>query len=253
MNIAVVDDTRLDSEKLQRGIHRWFTENHDIPRSVTCFRDGESLLRVFEPEKFSMVFMDILMKDMSGIQAAERIRESDAHTLLIFTTASREYAFDTFPLHPFDYIIKPYEPARLGRVLSEAVRILEAPEPMLNVKVSRSTYSLPLREISAVISRDHFVEVVMTGRRCLLCSMSFREVEAELSKHPRFLFCNRGVAVNMDCVASITRDRDAFIMNDGEHYPVRVRGRKEILEIFTQYQITRIRRRISGNDSRIFP
>lgn len=243
MNIAVVDDTRLDSEKLARGIHQWFTENRNTPRSVTCFRDGESLLRDFEPGKFSMVFMDILMKEMNGIQTAERIREADTHALIIFTTTSREYAFEAFPLHPFDYVIKPCDPVRLGRVLSEAVRVLEAPDPVLNVKVSRSTYALPLRTISAVLSRDHFVEVVMSDGRCLLCSMKFGEVEAELSKHPRFLFCNRGLAVNMDCVASITRDRDAFIMNDGESYPVRARGRKEILEIFTQYQIARIRRK----------
>ena len=63
LNIAVVDDKRLDSEKLQRGIHKWFTEHHNTTRAVTCFPDGEALLKVYEPEKFQLVFMDILVSD----------------------------------------------------------------------------------------------------------------------------------------------------------------------------------------------
>ncbi len=241
LNIAVVDDKRLDSEKLQRGIHRWFTDHYNTPRAVTCFPDGEALLRVYEPEKYQLVFMDIVMNSMNGIQAAEHIRACDTKTLLVFTTASRDFAFDAFPLHPFDYIVKPYDPERLGRVLGEAVRVLNTPDPILNVKVSRSTYAVPLRDISAVLSSDHFVEVVLFDGRCILGSMSFREVEAELSKYPRFLLCNRGLIINMDCVASLSRDKDAFIMNDGSHCPIRVHGRAKILTAFTQYQINRMR------------
>ena len=242
LNIAVVDDKRLDSEKLQRGIHKWFTEHHNTTRAVTCFPDGEALLKVYEPEKFQLVFMDILMNRMNGIQAAEQIRACDTKTLLVFTTASREFAFDAFPLHPFDYLIKPYDPERLGRVLNEAVRVLNNPDPVLNVKVSRSTYAVPLRDISAVLSSDHFVEVVLFDGRCILASMSFREVEAELSQYPCFLLCNRGLIINMDCVASISLDKDVFIMNDGSHYAIRVHGRAKIITAFTQYQFSRIRK-----------
>lgn len=241
LNIAVVDDKRLDSEKLQRGIHRWFTEHDNTPRTITCFPDGEALLRVYEPEKYQLVFMDIIMNSLNGIQTAENIRAHDSKALLIFTTASREFAFDAFPLHPFDYLVKPYDSDRLGQVLSEAVKALTTPEPVLHLKVSRSTYAIPFRDISAVLSRDHFVEVVMFNGQCMLGSMAFRDVEATLMEDSRFLFCNRGLIVNMDCVASLSRDKDAFIMNDGSHYAVRVHGRAKILAAFTQYQINRMR------------
>ena len=242
LNIAVVDDVRLDSEKLQTKIHRWFTENHDTSRTITCFKDGQSLLRVFEPEKFQMVFMDILMRDMNGIETARNLRARDNKALLIFTTASRDFAFDVFPLHPFDYLIKPYESQKLAGVLSEAVRFLETPEPVIDVQVSRSVYTLRLRDISAVMSRDHFVEVVMSDGRCILCSMRFRDVEAKLAEDVRFLACNRGIIINMDCVNALSRDRDLFIMKNGLSVPIRVRGRSKVINDFTQYQIARIRR-----------
>ena len=245
LNIAVVEDTRLDSERLQRGIHRWFTDTAPVKdrtlQAVTCFADGRSLLKVYEPEKFQIVFMDIVMRELSGIDTARELRLRDNKALLIFTTTSRDYAFDAFPLHPFDYIVKPCDPAKLGRVLSEAVSYLETPEPVIDVRVSRSTYTLRVRDISAVMSQDHFVEVVLSDGRCILCSMMFREVEAALSGDKRFLLCNRGLLVNMDCVASLSRDKDSFIMNDGLRLPIRVRGRAKVLTEFTQYQISRIR------------
>ena len=241
LNIAVVDDKRLDSEKLQRGIHRWFTEHCSTPRAVTCFPDGEALLKVYEPEKFQLVFMDIVMNSMNGIQTAEHLRAYDTKTLLVFITTSRDFAFDAFPLHPFDYLVKPYEPERLGRVLREAVKTLTTPEPILRLKVSRTTYAIPFRDVSAALSRDHFVEVVMFDGKCMLGSMAFREVEAILMEDSRFLLCNRGLIINMDCVASLSRDKDSFIMNDGSHYAIRVHGRAKILTAFTQYQINRMR------------
>ena len=223
--IAVVDDVRLDSEKLQRKIYNWFTDNKkDIENtSVKCFQNGEKLLRDFEPDEFQIVFMDILMNSMNGIDVAKKIRASDEHVLIIFTTASNEYAFEAFPVHPFDYILKPYVPS-------------------INVKVSRSTYKIPLKNISAVSARDHFVEVVMSEGNCLLCSMSFKEIKTALKDYPQFLECNRGIIINMDFISSVTRDKDVFIMKDGTYKPIKIREHKKIIDDFIQYQISRIRR-----------
>ncbi len=244
--IAVVDDVRRDAEKLQQNIHRWFTENYSSPRTITCFADGEGLLNSFEPQKYHIVFLDILMNKLNGIQTAERLRKFDNKTLLIFTTSSREFALEAFPLHPFDYLVKPYETSRLGRVLREAVSFLDSPEPSITVRVSRSNYEIPLRKISAILSHDHTVEVVMSEGNCLLCSMKFSEFEEILKDDKRFLICNRGIIINMDYTASLTRNKDLFIMEDGYKYPVKIRGRAKIIEQFTQYQISRIRREAGG-------
>ncbi len=244
-NIAVVDDRRNDSEKLQRSILRWFTVNHKAPQSVSCFADGLSLLKIFEPEKFHIVFMDIIMDKLSGIDTAKRLRDSDSRLLLVFTTSSDEFAFEAFPLHPFDYVMKPCSPERVGHVLSEAMRVLESPEPSFAARVSRSTYQIPLRKISAVLSDDHFIEVVMTDGNSMLCSMKFSEAEEILMKDSRFLLCNRGVIINMDNVSSLSRDKSAVIMSDGSHYALKVRGRSEIIQTFTQYQISRMRRGVN--------
>ena len=241
LNIAVVDDNAQDCSNLQRGIQTWLTVNNFDESSVACFNGGNMLIDSFVPDKFNIFFLDILMSGMNGIEAARRIRSSDNKALIIFATHSNEYVFEAFPLHVFDYILKPYDNEKIGHVMIEAMKYFESDEPSATLRVSRSEYITPLRYISAAISRDHFVEVVMSGGNCLICSMSFNEIEKQLSSDPRFVVCSRGVIINMDCVSSITPDRDVFIMNDGTYYPISKRRRADIIRTFTQHQISRLR------------
>ncbi|MBR0151205.1 MAG: response regulator transcription factor [Synergistaceae bacterium] len=242
LNIAVVDDNAQDCADLQRGIQTWLAENHEEAIPVTCFDDGNRLIDSFVPEKFNIFFLDILMNGMNGIEAARRIRLSDNKALIIFTTHSNEYAFEAFPLHVFDYILKPYDDEKIGHVMIEAMKYFDDDEPSATLRVARSEYITPLRYITAVISRDHFVEVVMSGGNCLICSMSFSEIERQLTEDPRFVVCSRGIIINMDCVSSLTPSRDVFIMNDGTYLPVSKRRRADIIRTFTQHQISRIRK-----------
>ena len=240
-NIAVVDDVISDGELLQKEIRKCFSVNDNSSGFVTSFSDGETLLKDFEPGKFQIIFMDIMMSSISGIEAAKQIRASDSSALIVFTTSSDEFVFEAFPLHPFDYVLKPYDFDRINKIISEALKFFEKTDPFITVRVSRSRYKILLRNILAVQARDHFVELIMTMGNSLLCSMRFGEFEEMLKDDPRFLLCNRGVIINMDYVLSPSRNQESFIMNDSTHFAIKVRDRSKILHAFTQYQISRIR------------
>ena len=244
INIAVVDDRRHDTEKLQKAIHKWFSENHyhdHTLKNITCFSNGEAVLRDFMPGKFNIVFMDIIMDGMNGIETSKKLRELDPQLIIIFITTSSEYAFETFPVHPFDYIMKPFQCERIYQVLSEAIRVIDAPDPIITVRVSRSVYKIRQRSISAVIANDHTVEIVMSNGNSHLCSMAFREFEDMLRDSANFLECNRGVIINMDYVLSLNIEKNTINMKDGMNFPIRYRDRAKIIERFNQYQFSRIR------------
>ena len=244
INIAVVDDRRHDTEKLQRAIHKWFSENHyhdHTLKNITCFSNGEAVLRDFMPGKFNIVFMDIIMDGMNGIETSKKLRELDPQLIIIFITTSSEYAFETFPVHPFDYIMKPFQCERIYQVLSEAIRVIDAQDPIITVRVSRSVYKIRQRSISAVIANDHTVEIVMSNGNSHLCSMAFREFEDMLRDSANFLECNRGVIINMDYVLSLNIEKNTINMKDGMNFPIRYRDRAKIIERFNQYQFSRIR------------
>ncbi|MCR4818623.1 MAG: LytTR family DNA-binding domain-containing protein [Fretibacterium sp.] len=239
LNIAIVDDREQDRERLRLDIKRWCCPAGVSLETIQSFPSGETLLKKFEPMAFQLVFMDIYMDQLNGIETAHQLRAMDACVLIVFLTTSRDFAFDAFPIHPFDYIVKPYDRARLDGILNEAVRVLMTEDPEIIIQVSRRQYHLPLRGIASAVSQKHSVEICLTNGSSLLSNMSLTELEALLADDPRFLVCNRGVIINMEQVASA--DNEVFRMKNGQVYPIRVRGRAKVLSDFSQYQMSRLR------------
>ena len=65
-------------------------------------------------EGYQVVFLDICMEGTNGIETAQRLRAADPDLLIVFVTSSPEYVWDAFPVHPFDYLLKPYKEESLS-------------------------------------------------------------------------------------------------------------------------------------------
>ena len=160
--------------------------------------------------------------------------------LIVFLTSSKEYAFDAFPIHPFDYLVKPYSAARLDHVLSGAIRLMEESEQLVEIHLPRQTIRLPHGQIVAVTSHGHALDIFTVSGACLKSSQTFAELEAALRGDERFLPCNRGVLVNMD--EALKLDGDSILLTDGLRFPLRQRNRLDLVNRFSEYQIKRMKR-----------
>ena len=239
LNIAIVDDRQEDIAALRLNIINWSCPDGVTLGNILSCSSGETMLTFFQPGEVQLFFLDIRMEDIDGIETARRIRTADPGALIVFVTSSREFAFDAFPIHPFDYIVKLYGKAQIDRVLNEAARVLTSVEPEVTIRVPRGTRALPLRRVSAVLSQNHGVEFILSDGQSVASLLSFAEAEDLLRGHERFLVCNRGLIVNMDHIVS--SNGESFKMRDGRLFPIRVRGRTGILSIFSQYQMSRLR------------
>ena len=242
LNIAIVDDTLSDIVRLENFVRGWFYGSEHKLAGISLYANGEEMLRNFEPKKFHIVFMDIIIGDINGVETAKQLRLEDTELLIVFMTTSKEYMFKTFPTHPFDYVMKPYGKKEVEKVLNEAVRVLTADDPTVTIRVPHSEYTIPVRLISSVVStRNHTVEINLTDGKCVLSTMTFREVEKLFAEDPRFLLCNRGIIVNMSQISA--QEKGVFMMKDGKRYPIRVNGQSKVTETFSQYLISSMRGR----------
>ncbi|MBR1486046.1 MAG: response regulator transcription factor, partial [Synergistaceae bacterium] len=187
LNIAVVDDTLSDVLRLKNFIQNYFYDSEHKLNEIISYSSGEELLKVFQPKMFNIVFMDIIMNDLNGVETSRQLRAEDTELLIIFMTTSREYAFDAFHVHPFDYVLKPYSKKDVDKVLDEAILALTSNDPTITIKVSHSEYTIPIRLISSVVSQGHTVEINLIDDKCILSNMKFNEIEQTFLKHENFL------------------------------------------------------------------
>jgi len=235
VRIAVTDDDQNDLARVTEGIRSFFADRRDSTAQISSFSSAESLLEVFEPGSFDLVFLDILMGGMNGVSCANRLREADKKLTLVFLTSSGEYALDAYAAHPYDYLIKPVDMGRLHRLLEEILHMLGKKEAEISLKTRNGVLSIPIGSISAVLSQGHTTEIVLSERQKLQSPQTFREVSEALLKDPRFLPCNRGILVNMEHAESMPGD--VIRMKDGGVYPLRVKQRRELVSQFSQYMV----------------
>ena len=105
MRIAIVDDIKAEQEFLGRCLNRYCTEQL-VPCEAATFDSGSAFIKngIFD---YDLIFLDIYMPGLNGLDTAARIRETNKDVLLIFTTTSADFAVKSYRVRAFDYLVKP--------------------------------------------------------------------------------------------------------------------------------------------------
>ena len=239
LRFAVVEDRLPDAQRLESLLRLAFGGGQ--PLVCDHYESGDAFLAAFPSKNYQVVFLDICMEGTNGIETARILRRADPDLLLVFVTSSPEYVWDAFPVHPFDYLLKPYREEKLFQLADELRRMLFRAEPELEVRIARQQVHLPLRKIQYAMAQNHYVRIVSDDGECRAVS-TFSQVEQLLRAQENFLVCNRGVILNMDKVLRL--DSDCFEMLDGTCLPVRQKDKNTLFAQFTQYQFRHMRREL---------
>lgn len=243
MNIAIVDDRTVDLDNLQKTLEQ-YAAIRQRELTLTAFSSAEELLAHFRPGMYETIFLDIYMGGMSGVEAAEKIRAVDPDVFLVFLTSSGEHMPEAFQLHAFDYLQKPAQPDRVFRVLNDIWMRMPAPEASLAFTQDRIDIKLPYKNIVAVETAGHYLQITDRDGTAYRPRMTFAAVSELLTRDKRFLPIIRGVLVNLDYVTGFG---DGICRVQGKtemRFPVNVREAKKIQQIWRDYVFDKIR----GND-----
>lgn len=233
MKIAIVDDEKEDAGRLA-GFCRAWAQQKQVSLELVHFGGGEELLDSAQRNTMQLVFMDIYMQGLNGIETARRLRAEDNGCLLVFLTSSREHMPEAFPCHAFDYLVKPALESMVRRVLDEAAAQLKELNRYLQLPTGKATVPVLYGELTAAVADKNYVYVYTSAEPPLRCRMTFGVLEEALAADSRFLTINRGVLVNMDQVRTLQDGR--CLMKDGTAYPIRVRDNKLIEQQLQNYR-----------------
>jgi len=122
IRVAVVDDEIIQVRKIGRIAFEYF-ERKQILASVECFESGEKFLE--QGISYDIIFMDIQMKGIDGIETARNIRMNDKNATMIYISNYSEKMALSFTVHPFSFIVKPVEANKICSVLDDYMEYID--------------------------------------------------------------------------------------------------------------------------------
>ena len=246
----IADDEPLLRERLSTQLQSIWPELEIVGEA----RNGREAVELFDELEPEVVFLDVHMPGMNGVEAARAI---DRRALVVFVTAFEQYAVQAFEQGALDYLVKPFEPERLAdtvrrlqeqlqtrvRGAAPAVPGVEAMAPTaldrLADELQRRTQPrvwlqwikassgstvrlIPVDEIVFLRSDEKYTLVVWAGGESVI-RKTIRELADELEP-ARFVQIHRSVIVNLNQVSHVVRGAN-------ETADVHLRGRKEVLPV----------------------
>lgn len=238
LNIAIVDDMNAEITVLKKILRKIEKEKY-ILFDISCFQSGEDFLKSFEKYKFDIVFLDIYMDGISGIETAETIRKEDTRCILIFLTSSIEHMPEAFACHAFEYIQKPIAENRVEKVMTDAIKILPQKTQYIEFNCNRQNVRVLYSDLAAASSDGHYVNISDCSGKVYKTRIKFSEFIALLKSDKRFLQINKGILVNMDYIISI--DNNICLLKNNITFPTKIREGVKIKEIWQNYSFEQIR------------
>lgn len=209
----------VDDEAPARGELRYLLAAHPEVEVVGEAAAAGEALALAERVRYDVVFLDIELPGLTGLEAARLILDRRERPAVVFVTAHERYAVDAFAVEAFDYLVKPVDPERLARVvdrLRQARR--RAAPPVEKIAVVSSGGAKTLLDYDAIhwIAADGDYSRVHTYDRSYLATAPLRRLEEQLPAN-RFARIHRSHIVNLAKVAAVRRggpDRIRLALDD---------------------------------------
>lgn len=229
VRIAIVEDEDSYVEILQSFLKR-YQEECGQKFYVTVFRDGDEIVEKYKAN-FDIILMDIKMRCMDGMTAAEHIREVDQEVIIMFITNMIQYAIRGYAVNAMDYILKPVKYFAFSQKLARALNRLEKKEKsFVTISIRGGALKLELSQIYYIESQDHYL-VFHTKKGEFTSNGKLSEMEQLLSQH-HFFRSNKGYLVNLEYVDGV-RDNCAIV--NEQMLPISRYRKNEFLQALTSY------------------
>ncbi|MCR5685077.1 MAG: LytTR family DNA-binding domain-containing protein [Lachnospiraceae bacterium] len=240
MNIAIVDDLREESDRLE-GILKDYTARNDPGAKISVFRSGEEFLDGFTAFAYTVIFLDIYMEGITGIETAERIRKLDGDVCIIFLTTSSEHLWGAFHVHAYEYLVKPAAAEKVFRVMDDLYRMHTDPKAAtLDFTAGKTDHHIVCDDIVSVCTAEtNYLNIVDREGNVFHPRLTFSNVSKELENDTRFLLINRGILVNMDHI--ICFEHGMCLLRGDLKYPVFSKKLAETEQKWQNYTFAKIR------------
>ena len=227
--IAIVEDDSVCCKQLKDYLTQYTQETGET-FSVWIFGDGDDIVNDYRAE-YDIILMDIQMKLMDGMTAAEKIRRMDAEVMIVFITSSSSYAVKSYAVEALDYLVKPVSFYAFSQSINRVLeRLQQRTRRYLCINHKNGVQKVDCSHIYFVeVDRHNLVYHTAEGEFHAIGTM--QEVERKLEGCP-FFRCNKCYLVNLEHVESIT-GHDAVV--HGATVQISRSKKRAFLDVLNRY------------------
>ncbi|MGN0170707.1 MAG: LytR/AlgR family response regulator transcription factor [Lachnospiraceae bacterium] len=217
MKIAVCDDEERFVDNTCTLLDRW-AKQRNICLSLYRFSDGDALLQAHRSEAMDLIFLDVLMPLLNGIDAAKELRTEDPAVPIIFLSSAREYAVDSYEVKAFQYLVKPLDEKRLWAVLDDFSRSICTQREMLVLHTQVGFCRISVEDVDYLEAQNKHVLAYLSNGTSILLSENFSRCEQLFTLEKGFCKSHRSYLVNLSHVKEFTKTQ--ISMNTGAAVPI---------------------------------
>ncbi len=229
MNIAVCDDSVIERKIIITVLYE-YASTHSFHFDITEYGSGMDLLYdIQDGINYDLIFLDIIMAGLTGIEAAYKIKEANNKSNIVFLTVSPDFAISSYDVDATGYLLKPLKPAKAFAIIDKVINTYE-------------TQKYPIYKNSAItyVPIDKILYVESANSRCILHQKDkgfytiYKKLDIIQTELPssHFLRCHKSYLVNMDYVKSVDKE---FTLVTGDVVAIRQRNLKEIRTKYLEY------------------
>lgn len=221
INVAICENEAEETKKLTQFLYKYANEN-GVTFNIRNFENGMRFLETFS-SNYDVVFMDIDMPLMNGLETAKKLREKDSSVALIFVTNLAQYAINGYEYNAVDYILKPLNYPSFALKMNRVMTICN--------KRYRNEICIRTNNGEARFSSNQVIYVEINAHSIIYHTEvgdynaygTMKKVEAQFSDN-EFVKCNSCYLVNLRYVSKI----DGYTVTVGKHELLISRPRRKI-------------------------
>ena len=237
MRIAVLDDDADDLHALCAMIDTVCAKHTPRP-TIRAFTDDKKFLAHMSSARADIVFLDIYLKERTGIRTAQILRSFNKTCAIIFVTSSREHAVEAFDVTAAHYLIKPATEAGVREALARTP-FFKKEQPTIALTIDYTEQRVPIERIRYVDASGRRCSFHLADGTTLSPYMTLARARELLEHLPMFLSCHRSLLINMDYIQQLTPE--GILLADGTLLSIATRRASEVSQAYRAYMLRKMR------------
>lgn len=232
LNIAICDDEKYYRNYVENFVREYLVKEN-VLFHIELFEDGTDFFKADENiQKFDIIFLDIEMKDMNGMETAYSIRKKNSEMDIVFITVMPDYVFEGYKVSAVRYIMKKEIEKSLPECLANILKKRKCSGHKMEFPFVGGKRTVLLNDILYIESKSHKLQFTRKGG-ILYMYGQINDLESKMTDY-NFVRCHQSFLVNLEHIEQI--NNYLICLSDGSEIPVSRPRYPKVKQLFLQYK-----------------